>query len=80
MKTIKVRYSDTLETQRGINEEAVRTFAGSPEELYKELRSMYSFSVPHTGLLTTVNNESVPMNTPLWEGDIVTFLPIASVN
>jgi molybdopterin converting factor small subunit len=64
---------DALEDQRGMTEEAVKTIATSPLELYQELRTMHSLSLPHTVLRTSVNDENVPMNTPLWEGDIVTF-------
>ena len=80
MKTIRVRYLDSLECQRGMNEEAVRTIAGSPEELYRELRGIYRFLEAPTALKTTVNNEFVPMNTPLWEGDLVTFFPPVLAN
>ncbi len=75
MKTIKVRYSDLLREQRGMTEEAVQTYAGSPEELYKELRLTHSFSLPTNSLKASVNDEFVPLNTPLWEGDTVTFVP-----
>ena len=73
MKTIRVQYFDSLEDQRGVTEEAVRTLAQSPEELFKELRAMHRFSVAPSALRTSVNNEFVPSNTPLWEGDIVGF-------
>jgi molybdopterin converting factor small subunit len=75
MKTIRVRYYDLLQDQRGITEEAVKTFAGSPEELYDELRLMHRFSLASTTVRSSVNNEVVPMNTPLWEGDLVAFIP-----
>ncbi|CAN5348087.1 hypothetical protein BH11ARM1_BH11ARM1_15990 [soil metagenome] len=79
MKTIKVRYLDTLESERGMNEEAVNTRAASPEELYRELSSRHSLSTASATLQTSVNNERVPLNTPLWQGDLVTFrMPAAN--
>ena len=75
MKTIRVRYCDQLCDQSGIEEEAVQTGAGSPEELFRELNIANRFTVEARGLRTAINNEFVPLNTPLWEGDTVSFLP-----
>jgi molybdopterin converting factor small subunit len=75
MKTIRVRYFETLKDQRGLYEEALQTEAMTPEELYRDLTNVHKFSLSATVLRSAVNDDFVPMNTPLWEGDTVTFVP-----
>jgi molybdopterin converting factor small subunit len=75
MKTIRVRYFAMLQDERGLSEEALQTEAMTPEELYRDLRHAHNLSIPHSTMRAAVNDDFVPMNTPLWEGDTVAFVP-----
>lgn len=75
MKTIRVRYLAMLKDQRGLAEEALQTEAQTPEELYVSLQGTHKFSVAHHEMRAALNDDVVPMNTPLWEGDTVAFIP-----
>jgi molybdopterin converting factor small subunit len=75
MKTIRVRYLAHLKDQRGLAEEALQTEALTPEELYVSLRDAHNFSVARHDMRAALNDDVVPMNTPLWEGDTVSFIP-----
>ncbi|MEZ0325018.1 MAG: MoaD/ThiS family protein [Fimbriimonas sp.] len=75
MKTIRVRYIATLQDQRGLPEEALLTEAMTPEELYRDLRMAHNFSLTHLDMRAALNDDFVPMNTPLMAGDTVAFVP-----
>ena len=75
MKTIRVRYFEGLNDHGGVVEEALQTEATTPEELFRDLQDIHHFALSDRGLRSAVNDDFVPLNTPLWEGDTVTFLP-----
>jgi molybdopterin-guanine dinucleotide biosynthesis protein A len=74
-KRIKVQYYALLREQAGRSEEAVTTQAGTPRELYEELRRRYPFSLAPEMLRVAVNAEFGDWSQPLSEGDAVVFIP-----
>jgi molybdopterin-guanine dinucleotide biosynthesis protein A len=74
-KQIKVQYYALLREQAGRSEEAVTTQAGTPRELYEELRRRYPFSLAPEMLRVAVNAEFGDWSQPLSEGDAVVFIP-----
>ncbi len=69
--TITVCYYGLLAESRGLAEERVITAATTPAGLYAELELGVSIS----GLRAAVNDEFVPWDHPLNDGDSVALLP-----
>lgn len=74
-KHVKVQYYALLREQAGRSEETLLTTAGTPRELYDELKSRYPFSLPADMLRVAVNAEFGEWSRPLAEGDAVVFIP-----
>lgn len=71
----RVRYFAILRSQRGLVEEVVDTAASTPAALYDELRARHGFTLTGASIRVAINDEIVPMHTPLQPGDSVTFIP-----
>lgn len=74
-KNVKVQYYALLREQAGRSEEALVTGAGTPRELYEELRARYPFSLAPEMLRVAVNAEFGEWSQPLADGDSVVFIP-----
>jgi molybdenum cofactor guanylyltransferase len=74
-KHIKVQYYALLREQAGRSEEALVTSAGTPKELYEELKARYPFSLAPEMLRVAVNTEFGEWSQPLADGDAVVFIP-----
>lgn len=74
-KTIRVQYYAILREQAGRSEETLDTSAGTPAELYAELRQRHPFQLTTTQLKVAMNSEFSDWQTPLKHGDTVVFIP-----
>ena len=75
---IKVQYYAILREQAGRSDESVLTGAGTPRDLYIELKSRYPFSLAPEMLRVAVNAEFGEWSQPLADGDSVVFIsPVA---
>jgi molybdopterin-guanine dinucleotide biosynthesis protein A len=72
---VNVQYYALLREQAGRSSESLITVAGTPRELYQELRQRYPFSLPPEMLRVAVNSEFGDWNQRLKEGDSVVFIP-----
>jgi len=69
--TLTVCYFGLLAERRGLTEERITTAATTPAGLYAELELGVSIS----GLRAAVNDEFVPWDHPLNDGDRIALLP-----
>src|SRR5580704_10896687 len=74
-KQLTVQYFALLREQTGRREEALASAAGTPLELYQELRQRYPFTLGSDVLRVAVNSEFADWTTPLRSGDTVVFIP-----
>jgi molybdopterin converting factor subunit 1 len=74
-KQLTVQYYALLREQAGRREEALRSSARTPRELYGELAARYPFTLAPEQLRVAVNAEFADWSTPLHEGDAVVFIP-----
>jgi molybdopterin-guanine dinucleotide biosynthesis protein A len=74
-KQLNVQYYALLREQAGRREEALRSSARTPRELYGELAARYPFTLAPDQLRVAVNAEFADWSTPLHEGDAVVFIP-----
>lgn len=74
-KTVRVQYYAILREQAGRNEETLDTGAGTPAELYAELRKRHPFQLGPAQLKVALNSEFRDWQTPLQHGDTVVFIP-----
>lgn len=73
--TLHVQYFAILREQRGLNAEQLATSAATPQALYEELRARHHFTLPADRVRAAVNDEFVPSDAPLRDGDRVVFIP-----
>jgi molybdopterin-guanine dinucleotide biosynthesis protein A len=74
-RQINVQYYALLREQAGRSSESLVTAAGTPRELYQELRGRYPFSLAPEMLRVAVNSEFGDWGQRLSEGDSVVFIP-----
>jgi molybdopterin-guanine dinucleotide biosynthesis protein A len=74
-KTVRVQYYAILREQAGRSEETLDTSAGTPAELYAELRQRHPFQLTSAQLKVALNSEFSDWQTPLKHGDTVVFIP-----
>lgn len=72
---LRVRYFALLREQAGRSSEELDTPAGTPQELYEELRLRHGLSVGAQFLRVAINDEFADWRAPLADGDTVVFLP-----
>ena len=75
MTTINLQYYAQLREQAGAGGEQLSTGAATLRELYDELRTLHSFSLPADALKVAVNARFSDWDTALHEGDTVVFIP-----
>jgi molybdopterin-guanine dinucleotide biosynthesis protein A len=74
-KTVRIQYYAILREQAGRSEETLDTSAGTPAELYLELRQRHPFQLTSAQLKVALNSEFSDWQTPLKHGDTVVFIP-----
>jgi molybdopterin converting factor subunit 1 len=74
-KTVRIQYYAILREQAGRSEETLDTSAGTPAELYSELRQRHPFQLTSAQLKVALNSEFSDWQTPLKHGDTVVFIP-----
>jgi molybdopterin-guanine dinucleotide biosynthesis protein A len=74
-KTVRVQYYAILREQAGRSEETLDTSAGTPAQLYAELRQRHPFQLTPAQLKVALNSEFSDWQTPLKHGDTVVFIP-----
>lgn len=74
-RRINVQYYALLREQAGRSSESLVTSAGTPRELYQELRQRYPFSLAPEMLRVAINSEFGDWSQRLSEGDSVVFIP-----
>lgn len=73
--TLHVQYFAILREQRGLDAERLTTDAASPTALYEELRGRHGFTLPADRVRAAVNDEFVPGDASLRDGDRLVFIP-----
>jgi molybdopterin-guanine dinucleotide biosynthesis protein A len=74
-RRLKVRYFAVLRDQAGRSTEELETQAGTPHQLYEELRRLRGLTLAPEFLRVAVNDEFGDWRSPLSDGDTVVFLP-----
>lgn len=74
-RTLRVQYYAILREQAGRSEETLDTTAGTPAELYDELRRRHPFQLTAAQLKVALNSEFSDWQAPLRHGDTVVFIP-----
>lgn len=74
-RRVSVQYYALLREQAGRSSETLVSTAGTPRELYRELRQRYPFSLAPEMLRVAINSEFGEWEQPLSEGDSVVFIP-----
>jgi molybdopterin-guanine dinucleotide biosynthesis protein A len=74
-KTVRIQYYAILREQAGRSEETLDTSAGTPAELYAELRQRHPFQLTSAQLKVALNSEFSDWQTPLQHGDTIVFIP-----
>lgn len=74
-KTVRIQYYAILREQAGRSDETLDTRAGTPAELYAELRQRHPFQLGPAQLKVALNSEFSDWQTPLKHGDTVVFIP-----
>lgn len=74
-RRISVQYYALLREQAGRSSESLVTSAGTPRELYEELRQRYPFSLAPEMLRVAINSDFGDWGQRLSEGDSVVFIP-----
>ena len=72
---ITLRYFAILREQRGVAEEIVSTKAVNLHDLYRELAVAHHFSLPVDRVVAAVGDDFAPLDQPLKNGDVITFIP-----
>ncbi|MBF0312177.1 MAG: MoaD/ThiS family protein [Oligoflexia bacterium] len=78
MMKIKINYFANFCSDTGKDFEILETAASTPQELYQELSSRYTFSFGLEALQVAINCEYQTMDKQLKDGDIVVFIPPVS--
>ncbi len=73
--TIRVCYFAMLREQAQRDQETRQTDTTTVAALYAELAQAYRFTLPVTSLRAAVNSAFVATDSPLKDGDEVTFVP-----
>ena len=72
---VTIQYFAILRDQAARSDEALRTDARTPRELYEQLQQRYGFTLPADMLRVAVNTEFGDWAQPLADGDAVVFIP-----
>jgi molybdopterin converting factor subunit 1 len=73
--TYQVCYFGLLSERRGLAEEGLSHPASTPAGLYQALDAEHRLGLTASDIRVAVNDEFVPWNHPLKDGDRIAFLP-----
>lgn len=76
--TIQLYYFALLQDQRGLSEEILELGPQTAAQLYEALKAKHGFTLAPEALRISVNQEFVPWETELKDGDEVVFIPPVS--
>jgi molybdopterin converting factor small subunit len=75
---VTIQYFAILRERRGLSIEQIETSANTPRELYEDRNATCNLSIAGSSLRFAVNDEFVPADYKLCEGDTVSFIaPVA---
>jgi len=74
-KILNIHYYAVLREKTGKSQEDIESFAATPLELYKDLAGKYGFPLDSRGIRVAINEEFQSMDTALYSGDCVIFIP-----
>ena len=77
-KSLRLLYFAMLRESTGVRAEDFSTTAGTPKELYAELRDLRGFAIGEADLRVAVNGEFAYLDDNLSEGDEIAFIPPVS--
>lgn len=75
MNTYRISYYGLLADRRGLAEETLAHPAATPAELFASLAAAHPLGLAQAALRVAVNDEFVPWDHPLREGDRIALLP-----
>jgi molybdopterin converting factor subunit 1 len=75
MMQVQIQYFAVLREQAGVAEETVETRAGTPADLYEEVRQARHFTLPRSMLRVAINDEFCEWSQRLQPGDRIVFIP-----
>lgn len=75
MNTYRIHYFGLLAGHRGLADESLTSNVDSARELYEEISAQHGLELPHQNIRAVVNDEMVPWDHPLVDGDEIAFLP-----
>lgn len=70
-----VQWFGLLSERRGLSQESIHSNANTPAELYSELAEAHGIALSISDLRAAVNDEFVPWDHPIKDGDHIAFLP-----
>ena len=74
LKELRIVYYAAFREATGVSEETVRSAAPTAADLYREISRMYGIPYELSTLTVALNDQVVPWDTPLKNGDTVVFL------
>jgi len=74
-KTIEIKYYAIFREQAGRSNENLQTQARTASELYTEISKTYNFSLSYKNVKVSINEQFQNMETELFAGDSVVFIP-----
>lgn len=77
-RNYQLQYFAMLREWAGIDEEELSSSAGTPRELFKELRDKRGFPYGEAGLRVAINGDFADFDQILAEGDQIAFIPPVS--
>ena len=75
MKTVSVKWFAAYREATGTESEPVSTAAGTPSELFIELKGRHPRLASSRGALVAINQEMAGWETPIQAGDEILFFP-----
>jgi sulfur-carrier protein len=73
--TITISYFAILREQRGLASEQIQITEGTPESVYLHFQAKYQFTLGPRYVKAAINEEFVPMDRELKDGDHLVFIP-----
>lgn len=72
---VNIQYFALLQDEAGMATETIETTATQPAEVYEQLKERHDFSLGLSALSFAVNDQFVPKDHPLEDGDRLVFIP-----
>jgi len=78
LKTLTISYFAALREQAGVENESLSTNALTPQSLYAELQARHGFAHTLNELRVAIDESFASLDTPLYDGAHVVFIPPVS--